>query len=287
MIVEPDFLTHWKTRALAAALEDDRAPVYVIALWSHCQQRKTDRLERMPAVVLAQICGWMGDPERLMTGLISCGWLELVDDPGNSEDLIVHDFRNTNAKLFANWRNGPKGGRPPGPPKKPTGNPPENPPETDKKPTGNPFETLVKPTGNPPQTQSPNGLGVGNPPQTDRIDREEKIEKIEREKQPLHGEGIQYAEAKLWLNTLFQNKYPWSYEEDKLLDDLLPIAEETRELVSWAYSLPQEHRFHDSTMLKQSRLALLREFGSEVDKIRRVRSMMGLAEKIRKVAMAT
>lgn len=130
MIVEPDFLTHWKTQMLVDDLNDKAAPLYVIALWAHCQNRKTDSFENLTHKALKAICRFDGDGETLQESLRRCGFLDMDGDK-----ITVHGWAEINAKLFANWENGFKGGRP-------------------KKPTGNPPETQTKPTGNPPETHS-------------------------------------------------------------------------------------------------------------------------------------
>ena len=45
MIVETDFLTHWKTNSLIDALDDPAAPCYLLHLWAHCQTRKEYRFD--------------------------------------------------------------------------------------------------------------------------------------------------------------------------------------------------------------------------------------------------
>ncbi len=107
------------------------------------------------------------------------------------------------------------------------------------------------------------------PPETAKI-REGDFKKIEEE------DKAEFNKALAWFNSLFPNSEAWSYEELKLLSELLPIKPESQEVISWAHKLPTDHRFHDLTKLKQSRLALLREFGAEVDKIRSVRKQLGL-----------
>ena len=88
-------------------------------------------------------------------------------------------------------------------------------------------------------------------------------------------EGLQYAEAKLWLNNLFQNQMPWSYEEDHLLSELVPIPRAVQKLMDWAHRLPPEHPIHEMTFLRQKRVSLLRDFGGEADKIKKIRAQMG------------
>jgi hypothetical protein len=147
MIVEPDFLTHWKTQMLVGELDDPAAPLYVIALWAHCQQRRTAGFERLGDNALKAICRYPGDGAKLRAALEACGFIDRTDT-----GFEVHGWDEVNAKLIANWTNGPKGGRPRKAVSVPAG------------------ETHGKPSGNPKPTQQ-------NPQLTDR---EEKIDKIER-----------------------------------------------------------------------------------------------------------
>jgi hypothetical protein len=56
VIVDPDFLDHWRTRMLVDALGGDEcAPMYVIRVWAHCQQRRGDSFA-MPAAGLRGLC---------------------------------------------------------------------------------------------------------------------------------------------------------------------------------------------------------------------------------------
>lgn len=108
MIVEPDFLTHWKTQMLIEELGDKAAPLCVIALWAHCQQRRSSTFHNMAPNALKAICRYEGEASRLRSALERCGFLEV-----RGEAVIVHEWAETNAKLIANWENGMKGGRPP------------------------------------------------------------------------------------------------------------------------------------------------------------------------------
>jgi hypothetical protein len=129
MIVEPDFLDHWKTRMLVRLLKDERAPIYVLRLWAHCQQRKTDRFTDWNPDVLASVCRWETDGLTLWEAM-SKTFLEI--DGGN---VVVHGWAETNASLISAWANGKLGGRPKAvniEPQKSSGNPPVNPPKTDR-----------------------------------------------------------------------------------------------------------------------------------------------------------
>ena len=88
----------------------------------------------------------------------------------------------------------------------------------------------------------------------------------------------QLAEDKLWLNQLFANNYPWTYEEEYLLSELSPIPSELKRLIDWAFKLPKDSPLHELTKLKQKRVTLMRELGGEGDKLRMIRKQMGYSE---------
>jgi len=138
MIVEPDFLTHWKTRTLVRVLDYDAAPLCVLALWAHCQQRKTDRFHGMTPEVFAAVCDYPFPPgaRDFYDAMLAAGFVELDGDT-----LIVHDFAKANSQLFANWQNGARGGRP----SKTQREPIHNPSETHRKPIpemGKPIDKI-------------------------------------------------------------------------------------------------------------------------------------------------
>ena len=110
MIVESDFLDHWKTQMLITTLNDPLAPCYLIRLWAHCQQRKEycfDSAKLTPAILKA-ITRSTSDKQALWDGFMEVGFLDLHED-GTVE---AHGFFDTNSQLCVNWTNGKKGGRP-------------------------------------------------------------------------------------------------------------------------------------------------------------------------------
>lgn len=88
---------------------------------------------------------------------------------------------------------------------------------------------------------------------------------------------MDFEQAKKWFNSLFGRQRAWSYEEDQLLSQLLPIEKGDRDLLSWAYTLPRDAEgwalvgSDKLSKRKQSLVSLLREFASELDKWRSVR----------------
>ncbi len=115
MIVEPDFLDHWKTRLLVQRTNDESAPLMILRLWAHCQSRKKWKFENMTDEVLVAICRAKptGYPQvsagsnGLRSILIDCGFAR-----GDNGTFAVHDWEVTNKSLINSWNNGSKGGRP-------------------------------------------------------------------------------------------------------------------------------------------------------------------------------
>jgi hypothetical protein len=76
MILETDFLTHWKFEALCGAIGDAKAFRALIRLWTHAQVRK-QWIFPLDPLKLASICGVREDLEGFwehMTG--RAGWVE-------------------------------------------------------------------------------------------------------------------------------------------------------------------------------------------------------------------
>jgi len=134
MLIDPDFLDHWRTRDLVDALgNDEMAPTYLIRLWGHCQIRKSDTFA-IPTKGLRLICRYAGDAERLESALIEAGWIERDGDNIRALKWLEHNRGLTNS-----WENGQRGGRP----KKPMGNPRV----THGEPMANPWQTHGEPIG--------------------------------------------------------------------------------------------------------------------------------------------
>lgn len=144
MIVDPDFLSHWRTLMLIDELDgDEMAPLYVIRLWGHCQTRRSDTFD-MPSAGLKALCRYRGDSEKFEAAMVSAGFIER-----NGGEIHVPKWLEHNSSLVKNWRNGGKGGRPKGEEKEPNGNPNE----TQQEPKANPTGTQGEPNRNPWRTQ--------------------------------------------------------------------------------------------------------------------------------------
>lgn len=126
MIVQPDFLDHWKTQLLQEILQDPMAPMYVLRLWAHCQNRKTHRFHRINPALTKAICKAPQDAKIFEKAMVDSGFIEIEGD-----EIVAHEWDTVNAYLINSWKNGKKGGRPAN--------------KTQKKPTGNPEQTHTKP----------------------------------------------------------------------------------------------------------------------------------------------
>ena len=119
MIVEPDFLDHWKTRLLVKLTGDEAAPLMLLRLWGHCQYRKDWRFTGMNGETLSAICRSKIDGTQLLNVLNQSGFIEI-----NGKVTVVHDWDVSNRTLVSAWRNGRFGGRPKKTQRKPDGNRP-------------------------------------------------------------------------------------------------------------------------------------------------------------------
>lgn len=132
MIVDPDFPDHWKVRMLVGLLDgDEAAPVYVLRLWAHCQNRRKAEFEGLTSEALKALCRFPGHANKLESSLATSGFIRRSDTV-----LHVLNWAEYNASLIASWVNGGRGGRK----KKPTGS--NN--GTQHTPTGIPTGTRVE-----------------------------------------------------------------------------------------------------------------------------------------------
>jgi hypothetical protein len=132
LIIDPHFLDHWKTQLLIGLLDDERAPIYVLRLWSHCQIRKRWEFDNLPPSALKAICHFTGDETLLKTSLLKSKFCRK-----SGKTIIVHEWDVYNKRLIHNWLSGALGGRPKNPrdkePKKTKKNPRDTHSVTDKR----------------------------------------------------------------------------------------------------------------------------------------------------------
>jgi hypothetical protein len=108
MIIQPDFLEHWKTRALVELTGDEAAPLAVIRLWAHCQSSRRGFFPDMTPAQLASICRWRCKRISCHTALIRAGFVEKLSPKG----FMAHEWAEHNRQLLQKWEAGKSGGRP-------------------------------------------------------------------------------------------------------------------------------------------------------------------------------
>lgn len=98
MILDPDFLDHWKTRMLVDLLGGDEcAPLYVIRIWGHCQARRAVDFDITP-IALKAICRAPHDASTFEAAMIEAGFVER-DGP----TLRVPKWAEHNWRLVRSW----------------------------------------------------------------------------------------------------------------------------------------------------------------------------------------
>lgn len=94
MIVEPDFVHHWKTELLRSLLEEPTGEAYVIRFWSFCQLRKEWVFPELSRKMLAGIVRWQGDLDKLWDAFIRSGFLEETE-----EGWRAHEWDEVNSDV--------------------------------------------------------------------------------------------------------------------------------------------------------------------------------------------
>jgi hypothetical protein len=160
MIIQSDFLTHWKVHALSGIIGRAEALTALLALWGHCQNSRTYVFE-FTLPMLAGICQYQGNAATLHQAMLDCRLLDPLED-GKYE---VHGWAEKNASYVSCWANGAKGGTK------------KNPSATPNASQGIPSATPNNPMGNPSATHR---VPIGPP-------CEEKEEKEENRKEKKEG----------------------------------------------------------------------------------------------------
>lgn len=218
MIVDPDFCDHWKTRMLVGTLDGDEcAPLYVLRLWAHCQNRRQSTFENISPEALKALCRFPGNSNKLESSLVTSGFVRR-----EGKVLIVVGWDEYNSSLIAAWSNGTKGGRPP-----------------KFRSQNNPRETQEKPTGYP--TGIPTGKPLSlNPGVCDKIRVDEIGEDIKKQKENTRGEEFQNCWSK-WKRHLGQIQKPLSQitEETQLmqLGRIYPNDDDAIQAVEYSISV--------------------------------------------------
>jgi hypothetical protein len=80
-------------------------------------------------------------------------------------------------------------------------------------------------------------------------------------------------ETKRFLAMVFGRRpNAWSYEEEQLLMEILPLRGEDRSMIERWFGLPEDHPVFEATRRKQTLTSFLRDFNAEMDKMRRFAS---------------
>lgn len=98
MIVQSDFLTHWKLKALATRIGMEAAVTSLLALWAHCEKRRAWEFELTP-LMLAGICDYKGMAPELFDLMLQLRLIEATDKGW----FQVHEWGKVNAALVCKW----------------------------------------------------------------------------------------------------------------------------------------------------------------------------------------
>lgn len=108
MIIQPDFLRHWKTRKLISMTGDPAAPLALIRLWGHCQTSRRWTFPGLKRDDLAAICEWPDAKTAKLScekALVACAWISRIRGGG----YTVNGWEHWNKNLVANWLRNPTG----------------------------------------------------------------------------------------------------------------------------------------------------------------------------------
>lgn len=83
---------------------DESAPILVLRLWAHCQNRRQSQFENLSANALKALCRFPGSADDLEAALVGAGFVSR-----EGESLIVCNWDQYNASLIAAWKNGGRG----------------------------------------------------------------------------------------------------------------------------------------------------------------------------------
>ncbi|MCW1886200.1 hypothetical protein OKA04_15790 [Luteolibacter flavescens] len=268
--MDPDFPDHWKTRMVVDALGgDEAAPVYLIRLWGHCQNRKTASFDNLPAEALKAVCRYPGSASDIERALTVAGFIGR-----EGAVLMVVGWAEYNASLIANWTNGKKGGRPPKNHRNMTG---DNPSETHGFPIDNPSSTHREPIREekigeekkPPVVPRGDGAVASREAETrDRClpDRWRNIPKGERNRVKCLRNTPLMQRIGGWFNR--RPDTIWTLSEGIALFEIKPPEEDVELLESWYLASD----VGDRDIRRRDLLTLLNNWTIDLDRARLWRS---------------
>ena len=275
MIVEPHFLTHWKTKRLKRLLGND-APFFVMNLWAHCQRSRSDRIRNVTPEILASICDYEDDPNKLYQAMLACRFIDL-----DGNEMVAHGWAEANATLIGRWKGGQiikdraKPGLSPGSAGGSAG-----------RLAGGSNDSAEGLAGG--LAGSAGGLATGSADSDkSRVEKRgvEKKEEIEQRAPPGQSSGareeenVQHAEAQNALRDIAKTRFgmeigSWGARPifDHWLNEALPIPSAQFEAFRWLYGLPEDDeifkdRQHPAfTQRKQSFFEVLKNLQGECQK---------------------
>lgn len=255
MIVQTDFLGHWKTKLLVNKTGWEAAPLAVIRLWAHCQSSRRWEFPEMTGDQLAAVCDWGAHEPPCAKALLDAGFIHRMGRRG----FRVHDWEVINSQLIASWKNGPRGGRP-------RVSQSQEGQNRNQAPENESFESASESTEGPKPTGYPPGTHV-EPIRVDksRVEetREEKTESLPLTT-PHSSPEMEALRVRIggWFNR--RESTAWSEKELKALKTVLKLNTPEDDLVSL------ENRYLSGCKyLRRDILTLLNNWNGEIDRAKR------------------
>jgi hypothetical protein len=159
MIVQPDFLTHPKTKKFKAFTGDPASPLCLIRLWAHCQSSRKWEFPDIDKYDLVSICEWENQKISCEKALVACRWIEKMSGGG----YRVRNFDKWNKNLINNWERNLSGKPKDEKEADPAGTPRATPPMTQLEESNpkNPIQSEEQEESNPTRRQSdPSGTSA-------------------------------------------------------------------------------------------------------------------------------
>lgn len=252
LIVDRDFLNHWKVKRLVAVLGEPQAPLYLLRLWGHCESRKTDTFA-LTSLELAAICEYQDNPDQFAKNLAELRFIEK-----RGKRIKVRGWLEKNGALVARWQNGKKGGRPR---KEPRGSA-DDPAPNRKRTRQNLQVPADKPEGNQTRTAENHSSVVECsgvvPPTVPQGGPERLRGEIER------------------ICAIFGRKRKRvGNEAEHALLEVSPIPEDELRAVEWFYGLPSDDSVTELRVRRHDADRLILHWRQEVDRAERFRKKNG------------
>lgn len=256
MIVDPDFPDHWKTQLLTQ-LVGVQAPLGLLRLWAHCQNRRTDSFTLTPDMLQA-ITRLPGKAKAIEKALIESRWISR-----DGENVLVLGWRERNATWLSRIEGGKKRSA-----------------QASRDPAGK-LVTAANPARTPPASQLAGG-GAG------AEERRGEEMRIEPPPSPAAGAGVRANRSDLeatWslIVSLFgQKKRAAGCDVLNTLSDeaeSLPLSLEDQAALQWFYGLPHNEEDIDLRSRYRDAASLAKNLFKALDRANSYRKKNGGAEK--------